>query len=357
MSSEGCRAHRGEADRRGRRQCPPDPGGLAAPSSTRSSPTNAGRGAEEDPAGPRDRGRSSSSTCIAMPRRRCISTRIHCPRRVRPARGAPRRPGLSGRRRIRRRSVRRGVQPPLGGTRRDDSPDRPIPLACHSTTLEFRGERDVDHELAGPDAAALVEYLTLRGIDRRKAARRPAGALRRNAAGGLRAGPGAGLPASWCSARCRRRVEGGRCGRRDRRSADRRQCTQALSGPSDGVMFARILLRFVTAGKRIAKVAGGPAPGRASFWAPEPSKRKAACEGGLSIVGSAVRSRPRLSCVTHQSRQRPRSRSRQPGTAGYDNETLDHLLSLLTGNAQYGLRRATYERAGRCGVLSLSLVS
>src|SRR5690606_20488211 len=42
--------------------------------------------------------------------------------------------------------------------------DHPIPFACHSTTLEFRGEREVSHELARRDAAALVAYMTLRGV-------------------------------------------------------------------------------------------------------------------------------------------------------------------------------------------------
>src|SRR4028118_1667229 len=41
-------------------------------------------------------------------------------------------------------------------------PDHPIPFGCHSTTLEFRGEREVSHELARADAAAIGGFLTLR---------------------------------------------------------------------------------------------------------------------------------------------------------------------------------------------------
>ena len=43
-------------------------------------------------------------------------------------------------------------------------PRSPIPMACHATTLEFRGEMDVADDIAGPDAAALVSFLTLRGV-------------------------------------------------------------------------------------------------------------------------------------------------------------------------------------------------
>ncbi|HST93846.1 MAG TPA: succinylglutamate desuccinylase/aspartoacylase family protein, partial [Microvirga sp.] len=45
----------------------------------------------------------------------------------------------------------------------DRFPAHPIPFSCHSTTLEFRGERDVSHETGQADAAALVSYLILRG--------------------------------------------------------------------------------------------------------------------------------------------------------------------------------------------------
>jgi uncharacterized protein len=37
-----------------------------------------------------------------------------------------------------------------------------IPFACHSTTIELRGERDVDHTAARADAEAILGYLILR---------------------------------------------------------------------------------------------------------------------------------------------------------------------------------------------------
>lgn len=40
----------------------------------------------------------------------------------------------------------------------------PIPLACFSTTLELRGQADVDGELARQDAAALYRFLQRRGV-------------------------------------------------------------------------------------------------------------------------------------------------------------------------------------------------
>ena len=43
-------------------------------------------------------------------------------------------------------------------------PDRPIPNACFAATLEYRGLRDVEDQLAVQDAAALLRFLTRRGV-------------------------------------------------------------------------------------------------------------------------------------------------------------------------------------------------
>ena len=106
-------------------------------------------------------------------------------------------------------------------------PDRPIPMACHATTLEFRGEMDVADELAGPDAARPGGVSHSSGRDRRKAARRPSGSLRRNTAGWLRAGGGARIRHGDFPPQCRRGGQKGRCGGRYRRSADRRHAAGA----------------------------------------------------------------------------------------------------------------------------------
>lgn len=42
-------------------------------------------------------------------------------------------------------------------------PQAAIPLACHSATVELRGERDLSHVWAQQDADALLQYLHQRG--------------------------------------------------------------------------------------------------------------------------------------------------------------------------------------------------
>jgi predicted deacylase len=43
-------------------------------------------------------------------------------------------------------------------------PDYPIPMACQATTIELRGQADVDGALARHDAVALYRFMTARGI-------------------------------------------------------------------------------------------------------------------------------------------------------------------------------------------------
>jgi hypothetical protein len=40
----------------------------------------------------------------------------------------------------------------------------PVPMACLSTTVELRGERDVHHDLARQDCQALLDFLALEGV-------------------------------------------------------------------------------------------------------------------------------------------------------------------------------------------------
>ena len=40
----------------------------------------------------------------------------------------------------------------------------PVPMACLSTTVELRGERDVSHELAASDCQAILDFLVLEGV-------------------------------------------------------------------------------------------------------------------------------------------------------------------------------------------------
>jgi predicted deacylase len=41
---------------------------------------------------------------------------------------------------------------------------RPLPLACFASTVELRGQADVEHGLARQDAAAVIEFLRRRGV-------------------------------------------------------------------------------------------------------------------------------------------------------------------------------------------------
>lgn len=133
-------------------------------------------------------------------------------------------------------------------------PDRPIPMACHATTLEFRGEMDVADELAGPDAAALVAFLTLRGVIAGKPPVAPPALCDATPLAGSEpvVAPASGMVIF------RRNV--GEVVKKGDVVADivdpLTGDTQQALAATDGVMFARILLRFATAGKRIAKVAG-----------------------------------------------------------------------------------------------------
>lgn len=47
---------------------------------------------------------------------------------------------------------------------KDMFPDKPIPQACESSTIEFRGQHDVDHALGEADALNLYKFLQRRGI-------------------------------------------------------------------------------------------------------------------------------------------------------------------------------------------------
>ncbi|WP_210493732.1 succinylglutamate desuccinylase/aspartoacylase family protein [Microvirga antarctica] len=136
----------------------------------------------------------------------------------------------------------------------DRFPDRPIPMACHATTLEFRGEADVSDDWGSADAAALVAFMTLCGAI---AGEKPA------------------IPDALCDPTPLAGTEpvvapssGMVLFRKDVGDVVMAGDVVAhiidpLTGVSvearaatDGVLFARILLRFATGGQRIAKVAG-----------------------------------------------------------------------------------------------------
>src|SRR5829696_877455 len=136
----------------------------------------------------------------------------------------------------------------------DRFPAHPIPFGCHSTTLEFRGERDVSHETGQADAAAIVDYLTLRGAIAGEAPQVPEALCR---ATPLAASEPVQAPAYGIL------VFKADVGAKVKEGEVIAEVIDPLTGavtlakaPSDGVMFARVAVRFVTQGMRIAKVAG-----------------------------------------------------------------------------------------------------
>jgi predicted deacylase len=133
-------------------------------------------------------------------------------------------------------------------------PDRPVPMACHATTLEFRGEMDVADELAGPDAAALVAFLTLRGAISGTAPVVPPALCDATPLAGSEpvVAPASGMVIFRRNVGDVVKTGDVVADIVDPLTGDTHQAIAA----TDGVMFARILLRFATAGMRIAKVAG-----------------------------------------------------------------------------------------------------
>jgi len=132
--------------------------------------------------------------------------------------------------------------------------DRPIPFGCHSTTLEFRGERDVSHELARRDAAALIAYMTLRDVIAGEAPQIPAPRCQPTPLAASEPVPSPATGIVVFQAQIGDRVKAGDV-IADIVDPHSGIMTQAKS-PCDGVVFARIALRFVTEGTRLAKVAG-----------------------------------------------------------------------------------------------------
>jgi hypothetical protein len=136
----------------------------------------------------------------------------------------------------------------------DRFPDHPIPFGCHSTTLEFRGERDVSHELAQADTAALVDYMILRGAIAGDAPQVPEALCGPTplAASEPVPAPASGILVFRADVGAKVKAGDVIADIVDPHTGDMVQAP----APCDGVMFARIALRFVTQGMRLAKVAG-----------------------------------------------------------------------------------------------------
>jgi uncharacterized protein len=133
-------------------------------------------------------------------------------------------------------------------------PQHPIPFGCHSCTVELRGETDVNEEFARNDAAAIIDFLLLRGlITGPKPTIPPPSCAATPLAGSepitapasgiivFKATVGARLKAGDIVAELIDPVTG----------------LQALARTTtDGVLFARVAVRFAIKGQTLAKVAG-----------------------------------------------------------------------------------------------------
>jgi predicted deacylase len=133
----------------------------------------------------------------------------------------------------------------------------PIPNGSVSVTVELRGQRDVSHEFAEQDAQAIVNYLCHRGFIDAKVEPLPALSFPATPFAGAAAvtAPVSGVIAF--------RAELGAWIESGQPVADiidplTDQVT-TLNAPTTGVLYARHLLRFASAGLTVAHVAGATA--------------------------------------------------------------------------------------------------
>jgi hypothetical protein len=137
---------------------------------------------------------------------------------------------------------------------RERFPDHSIPLACLATTVELRGEADVDHALAAKDAQAILDYLVLRGVIAGDAPAVPEPLCAPTPLAGTEplTAPVPGMVVYHKPAGAK--VTAGE------RIADlidpATGAVTPVTSRSDGVLFARAATRFAAAGRRLGKVAG-----------------------------------------------------------------------------------------------------
>lgn len=133
-------------------------------------------------------------------------------------------------------------------------PSHPLPLGCFATTVELRGQADVDHHLAARDAAALVEFLLRRGVLHGTPAPLPPARCEPTP---LAASEPVTAPVSGVVVFLRSVGERITAGDTVAEIVDvdsgQRHPIVALSS---GVLYARIRARWAAAGDRLAKIAG-----------------------------------------------------------------------------------------------------
>ncbi len=133
----------------------------------------------------------------------------------------------------------------------------PIPNGSISVTVELRGQRDVSYELAEKDAQGIIEYLTHRGVIEGKAAPMPALEFAATPLAGTEpiVTPVSGVVVF--------RAEVGRWIDAGKEIADivdpLTDRVVTLKCSVAGVLYARHLARFATAGMEVARIAGARA--------------------------------------------------------------------------------------------------
>lgn len=133
-------------------------------------------------------------------------------------------------------------------------PGFPIPLACCAVTVELRGDADVSHGLAAADAEALANAMILAGAIEAPVPRLPLARCRPTnlADVELLVAPSPGILVMH-------RTPGARVGAGDLVAEVVDPMTGGVSELRPqyaGVMFAHESVRFVTAGRSVAKIAG-----------------------------------------------------------------------------------------------------
>jgi predicted deacylase len=133
--------------------------------------------------------------------------------------------------------------------------DAPLPQSCHSTTIELRGEAQVQHELAAQDAAAIADFLRGLGVLRdTPAAPVPAPACQATPLAGSETlyASSPGLVVFAASPGDRLKV-----GDLVVEVIDPiANHSERVCAGVDGVLYARVRERYVTTGCELAKIAG-----------------------------------------------------------------------------------------------------
>jgi predicted deacylase len=130
----------------------------------------------------------------------------------------------------------------------------PLPLACFASTVELRGQADVDHGLAQQDAAAIVEFLRRRGVVAGRPAPLPVPCCEPTPLAGSEPVTAQHSGIVVFRQALGVRVEAGST-IADLVDIDSGE-VQPLRAQSAGLLYARAATRWAAPGQRLAKIAG-----------------------------------------------------------------------------------------------------